>query len=329
MIDLIADRQKRGIDLNRKKVSAHSNGTSLRSVLARDWRRNKIKYLLVLPVLVWYILFCYKPMYGLIIAFKDYSPSLGIMESEWVGLKHFKAFFNDTYFVRLLTNTLKLSIYNLLLSFPIPIILALLLNEVKNRFFMSTVQTISYFPHFISMVVICGMITEFCSLNGIVSKVVELFTGKSEALLQNPAYFRSIYIISGIWQQAGFSSIIYFAALCSIDAELYEAAELDGAGRIGRMIHISIPCIAPTIIIMFILKFGQIMSIGSEKVILLYNPLTYSTADIISSYVYRKGLQEFSWSYSSAVGLFNSIVNIICLVVINSVSKKVSETSLW
>ena len=299
------------------------------SVIYKDFSKNKYKYFMVLPVILWYILFCYKPMYGIIIAFKDFSPSLGILESKWVGLKHFYAFFNNINFSRVFGNTIKLSLYNLIFSFPMPILLALFLNEVRNKIFKSTVQTISYFPHFISMVVICGMITQFCSVDGVASKAVSFFTGNSEALLQNAKYFRTIYIVSEIWQGAGFSSIIYFAALCSVNSELYEAAEIDGAGRIKKILHVSIPSIIPTIIILLILKVGQIMSLGGEKVILLYNPLTYDTADIIPSYIYRKGLQEFNWSLSAAVGLFNNIINVICLVAVNSLSKKYSETSLW
>jgi len=311
--------------LTKTNVKRESLGTRL----AKDFSKNKYKYLMVLPVLIWYILFCYKPMYGIIIAFKDFSPALGIMDSKWVGLKHFMSFFKGVHFKRVFFNTLTLSGFNILFSFPTPIILAVFLNEVRNKTFKSTVQTISYAPHFISMVVICGMITQFCSLDGIVTYVYSLFTGEKQPLLQNPEYFRTIYIASDIWQQVGFNSIIYFAALCSINEELFEAAELDGAGRIRKIIHVSIPGILPTIIIMLILKIGQVMSLGSDKVILLYNPLTYKTADIISSYVYRMGLQKSNFSFSTAVGLFNNIINIICLVTVNYISAKVSETSLW
>lgn len=297
--------------------------------LAKDLKKHKYKYLMVLPVLIWYALFCYKPMYGILIAFKNYSPTLGVAGSPWVGFKHFASFFQSVHFQRVFVNTLLLSIYNLIFSFPAPVLLALFLNEVRGKYFRATVQTISYFPHFISMVVICGMITQFCSMDGMVSQIVSWFTGEAEPLLQNAEYFRTIYIASGIWQEVGFSSVIYFAALCSINEELYEAAGLDGAGKLRKIIHVSIPGIMPTVIIMLILKVGQLMSMGSEKVILLYNPLTYKTADIIASYVYRKGLQEFNWSFSTAVGLFNNIINIICLVVVNTISAKFTETSLW
>lgn len=299
------------------------------SRLAKDLKKHKYKYIMVLPVLIWYALFCYKPMYGILIAFKNYSPTLGVAGSPWVGFKHFVSFFQSVHFQRVFVNTLLLSIYNLIFSFPMPILLALFLNEVRGKYFRATVQTISYFPHFISMVVICGMITQFCSMDGMISQMVAWFTGEVEPLLQNADYFRTIYIASGIWQEVGFSSVIYFAALCSINEELYEAAGLDGAGKLRKIIHVSIPGIMPTVIIMLILKVGQLMSMGSEKVILLYNPLTYKTADIISSYVYRKGLQEFNWSFSTAVGLFNNIINVICLVIVNTISAKFTETSLW
>lgn len=305
------------------------NRNTLGYRLSKDFQKNKLKYLMVLPVILWFLIFCYKPMYGILIAFKDYSPMLGVWDSKWVGMKHFTSFFESVYFRRVLINTITLSGMEILFSFPAPIILALFLNEVRNKTFKSTVQTISYAPHFISMVVICGMVTQFCSMDGIVTQIYALFTGEKQPLLQNPAYFKTIYVASGVWQNVGFSSIIYFAALCSINEELFEAADLDGAGRIKKIIHVSIPSILPTVIIMLILKVGQVMNLGQDKVILLYNPLTYETADIIASYVYRKGLQELNWSFSTAVGLFNNIVNIILLVVVNKISAKVSETSLW
>ncbi len=311
------------------RINGMREEESFFSRLSKDLKKHKYKYIMVLPVLIWYALFCYKPMYGILIAFKDYAPTLGVAGSPWVGLKHFTSFFKSISFQRVFVNTLLLSIYNLIFSFPAPILLALFLNEVRGKYFRAAVQTISYFPHFISMVVICGMITQFCSMDGLISQIVSWFTGEVEPLLQNADYFRTIYIASGIWQEAGFSSIIYFAALCSINEELYEAAELDGAGKLRKIIHVSIPCIMPTVIIMLILKVGQLMSMGSEKVILLYNPLTYKTADIISSYVYRMGLQKFDWSFSTAVGLFNNIINVICLVVVNTISAKFTETSLW
>ncbi len=297
--------------------------------LKKDWQAHKWKYLMALPVLVWLFLFCYKPLYGIVIAFKDFSPGLGIADSPWVGFKYFTDFFQSENFGRLLKNTLVLNLYSIIFAFPIPIIFALLVNEIRNRFMRSISQSISFFPYFISLVVICGMVTQFCSIDGFIGQIYRMVTGSDKILLQEPSMFRTIYILSDIWQSTGFSSIIYFAALCGINGEIYEAADIDGASRWQKLIYISIPSIAPTIIIMLILRVGQMMSLGADKIILLYNPLTRETADIISSYVYRVGLQDFNWGLSTAVGLFNNVVNVICLVVVNQIARKVGDTSLW
>ena len=284
---------------------------------------------MLLPVLAYYIVFCYIPIYGIQIAFKNFSPGLGIIGSPWAGLTHFRAFFAGPYFVRTFTNTLLISLYSILFSFPSSIILALLLNEVGNRYFKKTVQTISYLPHFISTVVICGIIREFTASNGLIGGIVKALGGVPKTLLIDPAMFRPIYIISEIWQGIGWGSIIYLAALSGIDPTLYDAAVVDGAGRFCRMIHITLPGILPTIVIMFILRLGSIMGVGWEKIILLYNENIYSTADVISSYVYRKGLIEQNYSYSAAVGLFNSVINFMLVVFANSFSRRMSGTSLW
>lgn len=284
---------------------------------------------MLLPVLAYYIVFCYIPIYGIQIAFKNFSPGLGISGSPWAGLTHFRAFFAGPYFVRTFTNTLLISLYSILFSFPSSIILALLLNEVGNRYFKKTVQTISYLPHFISTVVICGIIREFTASNGLIGGIVKALGGVPKTLLIDPAMFRPIYIISEIWQGIGWGSIIYLAALSGIDPTLYDAAVVDGAGRFRRMIHITLPGILPTIVIMFILRLGSIMGVGWEKIILLYNENIYSTADVISSYVYRKGLIEQNYSYSAAVGLFNSVINFMLVVFANSFSRRMSGTSLW
>ena len=309
--------------------NSHVPKKSIGKVLKKDWQANKLKYLMVLPVVIWLILFCYKPLYGIIVAFKKYSPGLGIAGSPWVGFKYFTEFFASPNFGRLLRNTLVLNFYGILFGFPIPILFAIFTNEVRNRFFRSTVQSISFFPYFISLVVICGMITQFCSLDGFIGQMFAQFTGSSDVLLQQPKYFRTIYIISDIWQGFGYGSVIYFAALCGVSHEIYEAAEIDGAGRIRKIIHVSIPSILPTIIIMLILRVGQVMNLGADKIILLYNPLTYETADIINSYVYRKGLQDFNWGLSTAVGIFNNVVNVVMLAIVNQIAGKVGETSLW
>lgn len=297
--------------------------------IKKDWIRNRSLYIIILPVLAFYILFHYKPMYGAIIAFKEYSPALGINDSPWVGFANFIRFFNSVYFVRLIKNTILLSVYNLILGFPAPIILALLLNEVRNKRFKSVTQTVTYLPHFISLIVVTGMLTDFSMTTGLFNDLIEMFGGERLPLLQNPRLYRSIYVLSSIWQEVGWGSIIYLSALAGVDSQLYEAAQIDGAGKWKQMIHVTLPGIAPTIIIMFILKMGSLMNMGYEKTILLYNPSTYDTADIISSYIYRIGLLEQDWSYSTAIGLFNSVINLGLLLFTNKMSKRYSETSLW
>lgn len=297
--------------------------------MQKDWRRNRSLYLLMIPVLLFYILFHYKPMYGAIIAFKEYTPALGVSKSPWVGLDNFTRFFRSVYFGRLIKNTVLLSLYNLILGFPAPIILALLLNEVRSKRFKSLTQTITYLPHFISLIVVTGMLTDFSMTSGLFNDLIEMFGGSRSPLLQDPKLYRSIYVFSSIWQEVGWGSIIYLSALAGVDSQLYEAAQIDGAGKLKQLIHVTLPAIAPTIIIMFILKTGSLMNMGYEKTILLYNPSTYETADIISSYIYRIGLLEQDWSYSTAIGLFNSVINFGLLLFTNKMSKRYSETSLW
>ncbi len=303
-------------------------GRKVRKV-RKDWLRNRSLYLLMLPVIIFYVLFHYKPMYGALIAFKDYSPALGFADSPWVGLDNFVRFFDGIYFWRLLRNTVLLSFYNILFGFPAPIILALLLNEVKNEKFKRLTQTITYLPHFISMIVVAGMITNFCMTTGLFNDIIEFFGGEASPLLQNPKYYRTIYVASSIWQQVGWGSIIYLSALSGVDSQLYEAAAIDGAGKWKQLLHVTLPGITPTIVIMLIMQVGRAMSMGHEKTILLYNSATYETADIISSYVYRIGLLEQDWSYSTAIGLFNSVINLVLIILANRVSKKLTETSLW
>lgn len=295
----------------------------------KDWMRNRSLYLMIIPVLIFFILFHYKPMYGAIIAFKDYTPALGIAESPWVGWDNFTRFFSSVYFGRLIRNTILLSFYSLLFGFPAPIILALLLNEVKNKKFKGLTQTVTYLPHFISMIVVTGMLVDFSMTSGLFNDIIELFGGERSPLLQNPDLYRTIYVASGIWQEIGWGSIIYLSALSGVDSQLYEAAQIDGAGKWKQLIHVTLPGIAPTITIMFILKMGTLMNMGYEKTILLYNPATYETADIISSYIYRIGLLEQDWSYSTAIGLFNSVINLGLLLITNKIARKCGETSLW
>lgn len=290
---------------------------------------NKYLYIMMIPVIGYYLIFHYGPMYGAIIAFKDYSPMKGILGSDWVGLKHFEEFFNSYYFLRVLKNTLLISLYTLLFEFPAPIILALLINEVRKRTFKRVVQTITYMPYFISLVVICGIITDFTNADGLINRLIMMLGYDGQAMLQKPELFRPIYVLSEIWQRIGWESIIYIAALMSIDLEQYEAAKIDGASRLKQMFHITLPGLLPIITIMFILRMGNMLNVGFEKIILLYNPVTYETADVISSFVYRKGLLEFGWSYSSAVGLFNSVINLVLLISANYISRRVSQNSLW
>ncbi|MDF2887254.1 MAG: sugar transporter permease [Lacrimispora sp.] len=297
--------------------------------IKKDWKRNRSLYFIMIPVLIFYILFHYKPMYGAIIAFKEYSPALGVTGSPWVGFANFTRFFKSVYFIRLIRNTILLSVYNLILGFPAPIILALLLNEVRNKKFKSITQTVTYLPHFISLIVVTGMLTDFSMTTGLFNDVITMFGGKSSPLLQDPKLYRSIYVLSSIWQEVGWGSIIYLSALAGVDSQLYEAAQIDGAGKWKQLIHVTLPAIAPVIVIMFILKMGSLMNMGYEKTILLYNPSTYETADIISSYIYRIGLLEQDWSYSTAIGLFNSAINFGLLLFTNRMSKRYSETSLW
>jgi putative aldouronate transport system permease protein len=298
-------------------------------LIKKDMQRNASLYLLVLPVVVYYILFNYKPMYGALIAFKDFSPGRGFSGSPWIGLEHFIRFFDSPHFFRLVRNTFLISFYNLLFGFPAPIILALFLNEVRHSSFKRTVQTITYLPHFISIIVIAGMITDFSLSTGLFNDIIVFLGGARSPLLQQPGLYRPIYVASEIWQNVGWGTIIYLAALSGIDPQLYEAAMIDGAGRFKQLIHITIPSLMPTIIILLILRIGQLLSVGYEKTLLLYNPATYETADIISTYVYRIGLLEQNWSYATAIGLFNSAINFCLLLMANKFSRKVSETSLW
>lgn len=297
--------------------------------LLQDLKRNWKLYLLLLPILAYYVIFCYKPMAGAIIAFKNFVPTKGIWGSQWAGLKHFEAFFGSYYFGRLLRNTLTISITSLIFAFPSCIIFALLLNEIRNTKFKRTIQTVTYMPHFLSLVVACSLVKMFTRDTGVIPQLMAVFGFEPVSLLSRARYFVPVYILSDIWQNVGWGSIIYLAALSGIDPTLYEAAVMDGAGRWKQTIHITLPGIASTVVIMFIMRVGSVMNVGFEKVILLYNEGIYETADVISSFVYRKGLQDFQWSYSSAVGLFNSVVNFALVVIVNKISAKVSETSLW
>lgn len=292
-------------------------------------RINWVLYAMLIPGLLNLIIFKFLPMYGVVVAFQDYSPKGGFFGSTWVGLKHFRAFFRDPFCWRVIGNTFILGIESLIFSFPAPIILALLLNEVKAKHFKKTVQTISYMPHFISMVVICGLLVDFCSSTGIITSITTLFGAQRDNLLNRPELFRTIYVSSDIWQSIGWGSIIYLATLSSTDPSLYEAAAIDGAGRFQQVIHVTLPTLVPLIMLQLIMRMGQMMNVGYEKIILLSNGLTYDTADVISSYVYRRGLQTGDFSFGVAVSLFNSACNIVLLVLANTLSGKLTHESMW
>lgn len=294
-----------------------------------NMKQYKAAYIMALPVLAFYIIFCYKPMYGVLIAFMDYKPALGMAGSKWVGLKHFISFFNGAFVKRLIANTLTISFYSLIWGFSTPIILALLLNEMRMSRLRKAVQIITYIPHFISTVVVCGLIQQFCASDGLINNVIEMCGGQRSSLLANPRLFVPIYVISGIWKQVGWNSIIYIAAISNIDPQLYEAATIDGAGKLRQAWHVTLTGILPTITVLFILRMGSIMNIGHEKILLLQNSLNMEVSDVISTYVYRRGLEEGSFSFSTAVGLINSVINTMLVVFTNSVSKRLSETSLW
>ena len=302
---------------------------SLGERIGTEWRKHWCLYIMVIPLVLYYFIFHYIPMFGLVISFQNYTPSRGVMGSEFVGFTNFINFFSSPYFVQLLRNTVRISVTQLLFSFPAPIILALLINEIRSKRFRQVTQTLSYLPHFISLAVVCGMIKDFTLDSGVVSDLLAMFGVERQSMLTNPKLFVPIYIVSDIWQHLGWNSIIYISALTGIDQELYEAASIDGANKWKQMLHVTLPGLLPTIIIMLLLKIGQVLNVGFEKIILLYNPLTYETADVLSSFIYRRGLQEFNWGYSTAAGMFNSIINTVLLIAANKISSKVTETALW
>ena len=295
-------------------------------------RINRSKYLLVLliPCIIYYIIFSYVPMWGVLIAFKNYKVYTGFAGSDWVGIKYFRLFFSSPDMFELLRNTFLLGLYSLLWGFPFPLIFALVLNEAKPLKFKKAVQTISYIPHFLSTVVVVGLVQLFLSPTfGFVNKIIEDLGFARIVFLQNPEYFRTIFISTGIWQNIGWGAIVYIAALSRIDPNLYEAAMIDGANRFKKLIYITLPCISPTIITLFLLATGEILGVGFEKAYLLQNDAILSTADVIQTYVWRQGLQRGNFSYATAVGLFNSVVNLFFLVLSNTLARRYSETSLW
>lgn len=293
-------------------------------------RRDRQLLLLFIPCVLFYVIFRYGPLYGLVIAFKDYSVFQGVMGSEWVGLEHFQKFFSNQDFWMLFRNTFLLGFFTLIFGFPFPIILAVLLNEVRVKWFKKSIQTFSYLPAFLSVVIISSMIIDFLSpTNGLINQFISFLGFEKKYFLVDPNWFRPIYVISEIWATMGYQAIIYLAAIAGINPTLYEAAKVDGANRWHMMRNITVPGLMPTVIVMFILNTGNMFRIGYEKVLLLYNPLTYDVADVFSTYVYRKGLLESSYSYAAAVGMFESVVALVMLLGANQLSKRMGGSGLW
>ncbi|MCR4694299.1 MAG: ABC transporter permease subunit [Pseudobutyrivibrio sp.] len=292
--------------------------------------RNRYLYIMILPVLVWFILFCYLPMGGMVIAFQKFDIVRGIFKSKFVGLDNFSTLFRDPYFFRLVKNTLLINVFGLIFGFPLPIILAIAFNEIRQKYFKKISQTISYLPHFISSVVVMSMVIQFLSPDaGIVNKLINAFGHESIYFLQIPKYFKTIFISTGIWQGTGFSAIIFIAALAGIPKEQYEAATVDGAGKFKQMLYITLPNLAPTIVIMLLINLGSIMNVGHERIILLYNPAIYETADVLNSYVYREGIMGGRYSYAQAVTLFQNVVGFILVAGANKITRKLDGTTLW
>lgn len=308
-----------------KSKSVPRTATGLRYL-----RNNYALYLMLVPMMLFFLIFLYKPMPDLVIAFKDYSPFKGIADSPWIGFQHFQDFFTSPYAFRVIKNTLVISFTSLLFGFPMPIILALLLNELRAQRFKKLVQTVSYVPHFISTVVICGLVVNFLSpSSGVVNKLIEAFGGEAVYFLSKPQYFVPIYTIMNIWKSTGYGAIIYISALTSIDESLYEAATVDGAGRFKQMLHITLPSLLPTIVVMLLINLGNILNVGYESIILLYTPGIYETSDVISTFIYRTGISEGRYDYATAVGLVNSSVAFILVIGANKLSYKLTQTGLW
>ncbi len=294
------------------------------------WNRNKYYFLMVLPAVISVFIFCYIPMYGVLIAFQDYKIGHSILGNEWVGLKHFAEYFNSLYFGRTLRNTFLLGLYSVLWGFPIPVIFAVFLNEIRNRHAKKVIQTVSYFPHFISVVVLVGMVKNFLDPDtGIVNVLIRALGGSSVSFMNESGWFRTIYVASGVWQGFGWSSIIILSALSSLDPTMYESAEIDGASRMKRILYITLPNLVPTLSVLLIMNLGSVMNASLEKVLLMYHPAIWDVSDVIQTFVYRKGILDGAQSFGTAVGLFNSAVNILLLVIANKTSKKVTGSSLW
>ena len=309
-------------------LAAQKSGLGYR--ILRAIKRDKLLFLMFLPIFAYYIIFNYIPMTGAIISFKQFRPGGGIYNGDWVGLKWFIQFFESPFAYRTIRNTVLISFYSILFGFPMPILFAVCVMEIRHNKARRVLQTVSYLPHFISTVVLVGMINNFFTMNnGIVNMLISLLGGEEINFLVNPRWFRTLYVGSSVWQSFGFNSIIYIAAITGIDPTLYEAGKMDGISRFQEVVYITIPMISNTIIMLFIMQVGRIMSVGFEKVFLMYSPAVYETADVISTYVYRKGIESSNYGFSSAVGLFNSVVNFAFVFAANSICRKLTHNSLW
>ena len=297
-------------------------------VWSKVWQHRHLYLMLLIPI-AFYLLFCYWPMYGIQIAFKKYNVRMGIEGSPWVGLKYFQKYLTDPYFWKVVRNTLLLNVYSLVFSFPAPILLAMLLNELRSSVYKKVVQSVSYLPHFISTVVVCGMVVNFLANSGPINDVIEKLGGTRIQFMMEAKYFRTIYIATGIWQNIGWNSIIYFAAISGVDPSLYEAMKVDGASRWQQIIHLILPMIADTVILLLIMTLGNLLNVGFEKVYLMYSPAVYETGDVIATYVYRQGIENKNFSYAAAVGLFYSAVGFVFVMASNSLSRRVTGSSLW
>ena len=303
---------------------------SWKTRLVKALKRDKFLLLMFLPIVVYYVVFSYVPMTGAIVAFKQFKPGHGIYGGDWVGLKWFIQFFKSPFAFRTVRNTVLISIYSILFGFPLPILFAICVTEIRSSKVRRVVQTVSYLPHFISTVVLVGMINNFFSMNhGLVNDLIVRMGGEPVNFLINPAWFRTLYVGSGVWQNFGFNSIIYIAAITGIDPSLYEAGKIDGITKFQEMVYITSPMISQTIVMLFIMQLGGIMSVGFEKVFLMYSPAVYETADVVSTYVYRKGIESNNYGFGSAVGLFNSVINFAFVFIANQVCRKLTDSSLW
>ena len=312
-----------------KATAVNEKRAGLGSRLLRDLKMNKLLWVMSIPLVAFYFIFHYMPMYGILIAFKDFKIFKGFAASPWVGFKHFESFFNGIYFGRTFSNTLIISLLQLAIGFPIPIIFALMMNELRSDRYRRVIQTVTYMPHFISLVVFCGMIVSFFSRDGLVNDLLALIGVPRHSYITDPGAYRALYVGSGIWKNMGWSSIIYMAAISRVDQELYEACTIDGGNRWTKLCHVTLPQIMPTVVTLFILTVGRVMGEGAQKTVLLYNSATMEKADIISSYVYRRGIENAEYSFSTAVDLFNNVINCALVLSTNKLSRKIADISLW